>query len=381
MARRRPGRFERQALMEALVRFNPERSGLVELLREAASNRTTTVRQARGTADMTVAEVNRARPELKKVYRDAGLAQARIAHTLDENTASLGPVANSIQAGIQLERAQGGRQLQEAKADALTDLGSRKVRAREGAQFAVQNANTEYAGEAGKIGRRLIELAREQGAFTAATTRELRKENRQEQLRLQIEKLGNSQSERNSLRSAGIDPETGQPIKGGVLDPNAPRYKGKGGKGGSGGRDWGTDAAHERAQDNIALALKEARTLKKLGASRAEIAEMLAAGSDEEEIQVYDTATGKKKLNPDGTPVTKKVPGLPQIKSQLYLSAALDEIFDGHLSRRNQQLLHSRGIQIARLPVTSYGKGSRSRRRTSRPPHSTGPGARQNRPT
>jgi hypothetical protein len=379
MARRRPGRFERQALMEALVRFNPERSGLVELLREAASNRTTTVRQARGTADMTVAEVNRARPELKKVYRDAGLAQARIAHTLDQNTASLGPVANSIQAGIALERAQGGRQLQESRADALTDLGSRKVRAREGAQFAVQNANTEYAGEAGKIGRRLIELAREQGAFTAATSRELRHQNRQDQLRLQIEKLGNSQSERNSLRSAGIDPQTGQPIKGGPLDPNAPRYKGKGGRGGAGG-DWGTDAAHERAQDNIATALKEARTLKKLGASRAEIAEMLAAGSDEEEIQVYDTATGKKKLNPDGTPVTKKVPGLPQIKSQLYLSAALDEIFDGHLSKRNQRLLHSRGIQIGRLPVTSYGKGRRRSSGLSRPPHARGPGG-QSRPT
>jgi hypothetical protein len=63
---------------------------------------------------------------------------------------------------------------------------------------------------------------------------------------------GGGQSERNSLRSAGIDPKTGRPIPGGKLDPK--RAGKKGGPTGSQYLNWQTSI------EDIASAAKRLRT-------------------------------------------------------------------------------------------------------------------------
>jgi hypothetical protein len=368
MARRR---FISQAAEEALVRFNPEKSALLELLRQAGEDRRTTVRQARGTAAGTVAAVNQARPEVKGIYRDAGIAEARIAHTLDEGTAPLGPVARSIQAGIDLERAQGGRHLEESKAAALTDLSDRKVRAREGAQWAVTNAGNVYRGEVGKVRRRVVELAREEGAFTAGTARELETAAQTRGDKFKLARMGTTQSERNSLRTAGIDPDTGKPIKGGKLDP-----KGKANR--------VSNDKHLEWQTKIEDIASYARKYKgKL--NRQQIVDKLSRGRPRQTVLVDrngnplpEGLSGPQKAAAGARKVP--LPSIPAFDPNLQMSAALDVALDGRLSRKTQQRLHRAGFSLAQLGLPTYGEWLRQQRRTSRPPLAAGPRGQQ-RPT
>lgn len=358
MARRR---LLSQAAAQSLVRFGPEESALTELIRQAQANYRMQVRQAAGMSRGIRAAVRQARPRTARIYDRAGLEQARAADTLvGADLAALGPVADSIKAGAALEQTAGLRNLQEARAAALADLGSRAVAAREGAAYAKRSARDELVSELSKVMGRKQALARERGAFEAATVGDLLESaaDRRATRRNNRERL--SQSERNSLRSSGIDPDTGRPIPGGRLDPKGPAAS----------RKWATDDEHQQARTMIGTGFSEAKTLKRSGASRREAAELLAAGADEQ--PVYDRKTGRKVFNPDGT--AKKVPGLPKIEDPLMLRAALDMAYDGHLSRETQRMLHDSNYRIGRLPVLSYGAWKRRRGKSRRPPNAPAAG-------
>jgi hypothetical protein len=70
---------------------------------------------------------------------------------------------------------------------------------------------------------------------------------------------------------------------------------------------------------------------------------------------------------PDGSPARAghaRRPRVQAAKSQLLASAALDMAYDGHLSRRNEKLLHARGIQLKPLGLVTYGEWLKKNRRT-----------------
>jgi hypothetical protein len=256
--------------------------------------------------------------------------------------------------------------LAESKAGAVTELGNRRVQAQQGAQFAISNARSQLSTELAKIFQRQQDLRREKGAFAAATMGQLREAAQQRSQQLHIENLGNRQSERNSLRSAGIDPATGKPIKGGALDPNAPRYKDKGGSG-SGGSSApkATQEMQRDARKQIGTAIDYAREFKKDNLSRAEAAQQLRRGAKEEQIPVLGR-DGKPVLEkqPDGT-FRKKMETLapvPKVEDDLMLRAALDMAYDGHLSKHTQRLLHANGYRVKPLPVTTREEYRRRRR-------------------
>jgi hypothetical protein len=304
------------------------------------------------------------------------LEQARSASTLiGRDLAGLGGVANSIKAGAALEQAGAGNRLREAQAAALTDMSVRRVQAREGEQFATQNARRALVGELQKIFERSQSLGRERGAFTAATARQLREAATERATRVAIERMGNesaaerqaldlAQSERNSQRSAGLDPDTGRPIPGGRLDPRGRRGRRR--------VQWAPPATQGRVQDQLGVARRYVQDLRRDGASRADIARQLVQG-----VPATLVDTGRKDAN--GQPVKVRVPAIPKVP-ELVASVALDQELNGHLSRENQQRLHRRGIRIRDLGVTSRGEYEQRRRRPSRPP--LAPGARgQQRPT
>jgi hypothetical protein len=103
------------------------------------------------------------------------------------------------------------------------------VSAREGAAFAVTNAASVRNSDLAKYNARYQALRQEKGAFEALTTATLTDDARQRRQQLRIAMAGlrqrpdrrvaaagsqlaaqRAQSERNSLRSAGIDPKTGK---------------------------------------------------------------------------------------------------------------------------------------------------------------------------
>jgi hypothetical protein len=387
MAKRRNQRWAREAAMQALVRFGPEASGLRALERQAKSTYQMTTKTAAGAAQTIVGEVDRARPAVKRNYDQAGLDAARAAHkVINPVMNSLGPAAGTLAAATKLSQGTGARRLAEERAASLTDLSQRRVQAVQGAQFAQANARDTLVGELAKIFERQQDLRRERGAFTAATAGQLREAARDRAQQMDIAELSaetqrqNSrrtqrQSERNSLRSAGINPETGKPIPGGRLDP-----KEKDGK----GREWASSAQQQAARRDFQQALDYAKDFSRERAPRHEAANVLKRGlpASEDEV-IYDPQTGKPKVGKDGKRLKAPgTPGVPAIKDELMLTAALDIAYDGHLSRATQRKLHANGIKIGPLGAKTYGqwKKTRPRRTVSRPPLSRGPSGQQ-RPT
>jgi hypothetical protein len=355
--------------MEALIRYGPEESGLRELERQAQQTYESSVGAARGTAESIIGAVGQARPEVTEVYDDAQSRQAGLNAALAGDAAALGGVAG---AAIDAEQRAASSRIGESRASALTDLSQRKVAAQEGRAFAVKQARSQLIDDLTKVLQRKQDLAGEKGAFMAATVGDLREAAADRAARLQIEELGNSQSERNSLRSAGIDPETGAAIPGGKLDPDADGKRGeKGkGKGRGGGGDPLTDGQRAAAADTVAQALNWGGKLKRAGLGFNEAVKALSEGREAKPVfeEVDDGRGGTKRqkvLNRDGT--EKMTPALPKIESNLLLRAALEEAYLGHVTRQTQRRVRSRGLGVRELALTPYQRRVWSPPPTSRP--------------
>lgn len=367
--RRRPSRWASEAALQALIRYGPEESGLRALKREARGTYRSTVRGARGAARGIVGEVRAVTPQTREAYDEAGLAAARTAHSVVD-PALKGLPRNSLTAAVKIEQGDFQRNLQESRAAELADLGSRRVSAREGAAFAVTNAAAERNASLAKIAERGLDLRREKGAFAASTMATLEDDARQrrQQLRIALAGLQQSaqnsrrsarQSERNSLRSAGIDPNTGRPIPGGRLDPKAPGKK-KGGPTGAQYLNWQTSI------EDISAAAKRLRNAKDrqgrpLNLSRAQIVAKLSAGRPAQTLLVDRHGNPL----PEGlSPQEKKARGatrqaLPAIRAypaDLRMSAALDIALFGHLTPATQRRLHRAGFNLKRLGLRTYGQ-------------------------
>lgn len=327
--RRGKNRFASQAALEALVRFGPELSGLKSLQRQAVSNLDLGVRQAHGTANAITGAINAATPQVGKIYDDAGLKQAGIAGTLiGHDLAGLGSVADSIKAGASLEAAGAADKLNLAKTNALTDLSTQKVRARQGEQFAIKGAKDQFIKDVTEILQRKVDLGREKGAFTAATIGDLAQAAAEREAKALEGRAGRrtqreiAQANRdNALLTAGVDAQ-GHVIPGGKADPKV-TGKGKGQK-------VNTDLQHGELDDSVSTAQTIINTrLKGLG-SRKELMDILVKGMPAR--KVGDT----------------QVAAIPAQKP-LVAQAALELAFDKKISRKTLKKLHERGYSIKKL--------------------------------
>lgn len=351
--------YSTQAQNITTSRYGPEVSALAALLREAQDNRDTSLRQAKTGRQFTVGAVDQARPAINRAYQGA---QAAITPAFAQG--------GGIEAQALTAR------MGESQALAQYQLQGRRVSAVEGEQAARVQANRDFSSDRAKIGQRATDLARESGAFTASTITDLIGQDAAAQADAAKTAASLGQQERNSQRSAGIDPDTGLPIPGGKLDPKAHP--------GSTKSPWASQEQHASASDEIARLLKDAKDFKSIGETRADVATTLASGAANIDKPIFttvqikkngkvvgtkqqrviwkagekDPATGKP-VDPDkvGTQKTRHVPGVEKAKSQLLLVAALDMAYDGHLSRKTQKLLHDRKLQISQLgDLTTFGE-------------------------
>lgn len=362
----RQSRWASDAALQALVRYGPETSGLKELARQAQENRDVTIRQAHGSAAAALGAIDTARPEVAGIYDDAGLRQAATASLLGSQTAGLSGVADPIKAAIAAETAQGSRHLTEMRASNLADLSNRRVQARSGEQFAVQGAQQKFVQDMAKVLARQQDLAGERGAFEASTVNSLEQAALERGLRNRTSlrstrsaaansRRSASQSERNSLRSSGIDPDTGKPIPGGKLDPKVKaRDRADAAKDLPGGVKPNTRAMHGRVTDQVKSMESWIREHKGDYRSRHEIARDLLNGVPASTIT--DPKTGAK----------IKDPGVPKAPSQLALQAALDVVYNGGLSGGTSREFHRRGYSVATLGLPSGTKVKPPPKRTTR---------------
>jgi hypothetical protein len=232
-----------------------------------------------------------------------------------------------------------------------------------------RTAISERGADIAKIQGRRQDIAQEIGAFTSSEASKLADAAAQRDLQNRISLRSVSQQERNSLRSAGIDPNTGDPIPNGKLDPKTVSKK-----------KLQTPDAHNtlRTQINdardVALPLAKQFVKKKGPQTRNFVDALLRSGLDEPaaRIPVYvtdpTTGTQHRKLNPDGTPVyqTKAAVKVPKV-SGVARGAALDLIFDGHISAKHLRLLHKARFSVNQLGLPTRGNPQSPEVRLPRP--------------
>ncbi len=190
--------FLRQAELESRVRFGPESGGLRQLVREARRDLETGIKAEEGAAEGIKAAADHARPEIRKVYGDAGRAYDEADSDVQKALSGLGGGANEQRGVLARESANARRRLAEGFARADTELGARKVDAEAGRAFAVRNHASTYTKEKGKLDTRRRELRGEIGAFKLATAGDLREAARKAQMDEQQFSLGLAREERQS---------------------------------------------------------------------------------------------------------------------------------------------------------------------------------------
>lgn len=213
MAKKKPGRFITQATQDALVRFGPEISGLKALIQQAQEERSTGINAARTTAQAITNAVDQARPQVTKVYNTAAATQSRVSDQVVGDIAHLTGVNPNIVAAMAVERAASSDRTSTGRADTLSDLSRQRVAAQRGKQFGIQSANREFSSAVSKVLQRQVDLANEQGAFIASQTSKARQAAAERRQAMRKVKLQLTQQERASLRSSGVDPDTGKLTK------------------------------------------------------------------------------------------------------------------------------------------------------------------------
>jgi hypothetical protein len=368
-AARRRSRFADDAALQALVRYEPEESGLKALAQQARADYGVSVRQAQTTGDLTLQAAREAIPAVSKIYDKAGLDQAGTANLVSPELAALtGPGAATLQRGGALEVAQQLGNLRSAKAAALEDLNTRAVAARQGQQYGILGARQKFTADMAKILGQSQSLQRQKGAFTASTIgsmteaalgRELSARNSARSARTSAANSRRSaaQSERGSIRSSGIDPDTGKPIPGGKLDPAT--KKPKPGTRTATGRKLAPSGEHRTVRDNIAKGVQSLKTLdpERNIANWGPYGQLLEQG--QKPITFHDPTTGKPVIRPNGTP--KVSPDIPAI-GHLPTRVALDLYYHRGITADTKRLLADAGYSVAQL-----GLAGRTARRKPKP--------------
>lgn len=310
--KRRPASsFTSQASKDALVRFGGSQQQLNELLAQAQGTYRQTVSAARGGALVQQRAIDQTLPQVQTAYDDAIKRRGALTAGLNADLAGLGGgIGKDIVAATQLESSGALGRIADEKARNVTDLGSQRVRATQGAVYAGQQARNTLASDLAKIYGKQSTLTDQIGAYTQ------------------------SQADKYSSQ------DFGDQVKGANYDLAAAKEKriaaGEGGKGGK--KDKRTALEHGTLQDAVNPAADYVRRLAKTGASREEIAQILSTG----------------KLPKDA--VKAGVPPPPGKLGSLGYHMAIHLALDKGLTRRDVKILHDRGYSVNTLGYKTQKK-------------------------
>jgi hypothetical protein len=329
MARRqRVDPYLSQAQLEASLQIDPQVQALAALLSgqrgDYINTRRVNASNARGITEAS----QRASTGLRDVYGAQNPQQPAAGGLLA--AMMTGATTPEGQAAYQRMLGEYGQTQQH-----LADQG---MQAQTAATYANQQARDDYLSSKEQINNSYQDLLAQSGKLTAATYGKLLEARRQRATTRRGQDLSAAnqaaqlgQSERNSIRSSGIDPDTGKPIPGGKADPKAKPIK------------LQSDSQHEQAATKIQDMARWAAQYRDKGLSRHEAAQKLQTA-----INDVTVAT------PDGS--TQTVRGRPAYNPDIYMTAALDVAYDKHLARKTQKRLQrEKKYSIRKLGLPSYG--------------------------
>jgi hypothetical protein len=340
--RARGSRFADDAALQAIVRYEPEESGLKALAQQARADYGVSVRQAQTTGDLTLQAAREAIPSVANIYDRAGLDQAKTASLVSPELAALsGPGAATLQRGGALEVAQQLGNLRAAKAAALEDLNTRAVAARQGQQYGILNARQKFSADMAKILGQSQSLAAAEGRVHGFD----------DQLVAAV--VAGAALSRNNARATR---PLGRTQRGadavGAQQPALERHRP-----GHGEADPGRQARPEGAGQEAEVAdAGAARRGEGSGVvdpvvDPSEQGGLRVAARDGERSGDRACRLRRSRSTARASRSRQKVrdPGVPKAPSQLAASIALDLEFDGHVSRRNIAELHKRRLSLNQL--------------------------------
>lgn len=328
MAKKKRSPYLSQAKLAAVVRYSPEQEAVAALLRQAQRNYSQNLSTARALAG-TAGVIDRARPGIERIYSDAGLSPSPV------SAPDLPAGALDLRSAAAFEQAAAQHRLGEARAAELSNLADQRLAAHSAGVYGTANARKQLQSDVADVLSRKSSLGREKGAFIASTVLDLenraagrRVTERGQNISRANSRRSQAQSERNSQRSAGINPDTGKPIPGGKLDPRAKAKK----------KAWLTPAQNSRVVDTVnEAATWIARLQSSQHMTSHEIRQHLIAGDT-----LSDKDNNKLKL--------------PKIPKAL-VNAAYDIVVLGGLSKPNVRALHRRRVKVkGNLPTLYHGK-------------------------
>lgn len=344
-------RFYDQADVQTRLRYGAQESALGSILEQLTRDYGRQA-QAQQTAGQTVlGAYTGANQGVTQTYNDVGLTPNVLASIASSPTGQR--LAGEV-----------------ASYKAANDQQARGIQA--GQQYLQQHIADQYSDDVGKVTDQLQSLTGEKGLYQSSLLDQLITGDRSARHDANVAAakqrhddeqaiLDRQQQQENALIGQGLLPGKDgalQPLPGGKADPNAQKKKG--------GFKPATRAAQSKAATDFSRALSIINTYvgddPKDKALRREIGQKLLNGEAEIKGEpVYDTRReikkgvpnpnyGKPLLNPDGTAkTTDSLPGIPKIENQPIVSAALDMVFDGHLSPATVRKLHDLGYKVRGL--------------------------------
>ena len=328
-------RYGRQAVVEAFLRFNPERSGLRQSLADIGAQEKQGVSSARSVFASVKGATAKARPELDRIFG----GQATLAKALQDAAPSS---ANGPAGGASaIEREGARRRLGEQQANAQAETVARDQEAASGMAFQIGNVQARAAADRSKVQTRLAELDREQGAFIQGRVASLDEARRKRE--------ATARENARNRAATRANQEDQQSFQAGENQKN------RDAKTKNGSRTKPKDSgAYVDTRDAVNAALRHAKALRRSSISRNRALDLLVTGrSPKSGIEIIDPKTGKPKteVNPaTGKPriVTGDLPGIPKTK-RTFAQIAVELAWTGKISAQSARRLRALGYSVKTL--------------------------------
>jgi hypothetical protein len=313
-------RITQQAQTEASLKYAPQRRQLSAQQQDIVDQFATGAKVAQATGKGIAEQINTVRPQ---VAGYVGKAQNLVDQGQSDLARYLG--SSPLQGAATIDATNTKGRLAETLANTNTELDRRKIDAAAGTQYTVNALRTSAADALKKVGGQLSDLASDQGSYAATTSDRLR----QQAASRAVTRRGQDLSHQDRVAAIQQRQQAADAKK---KDKQRGLLSAK---------------DQQKAQDDIAKAVAHAQDLVKAGNTRQQIANILVQGRSG--ASVTDPATGQKLPLPDR-------PALPRD----YVLAALDVVFDKHISLQKQQALQRRGIRVKDLGYTTSGQYRRT---------------------
>lgn len=342
----------RQAKLEAYVQYAPQQAALRGLLRDAVAEFKTGTRADRGASRLIQRTARSARPTVKRDYSRSIGQVRRQDSAVERSLKHLGPSAKPFLAAMGREGGGTLGRLREDRAGTLAELEGRRSDAAAGLAAAIRQRSSEFSRTADKVHQSQLDLARQKGAFTAATLGDIEEADRKFRLEVRKQKT-DTKLARAKLKQGGRKLHEDKRHHKAQEREAAKKRRDAAKNKGPGGKPRLTGPQRGQVVDGVNLARRWITRLSKSKMSSTKIRELLETG-------------GSLMVKQNGKDVKVTIPKIGHagpISGHDIINAAYDIHAFGRLSAPNARAL--RGVPGLKR-FRPHGASRRSRNRSAR---------------